>query len=202
MTFLEHKKNDLIQNQALPLKGSLWSLFIQHPLPLVQTEEFNRLVSGVWFIMILMLHGWPSDWLSHWSWEPEMWMMDWTTERLPVESLILFKWAPPDNFSFPFLHEPVSLCFSHEISYLLFDFLPSLLPSLSSPLFPLLFFRSSFLSLFLFFSFFSLVSLVSFSSSGLFLKVHFYFVGSWQEGGTKSIKILSFKASAGIQKSS
>lgn len=77
---LEQKENGAIQNQAHSPEGqSAEPVFSIPSLWCKPSEEFDTLASGVWFIMILMLHGWPNDWLSHWSWEPEMWMMDWAT---------------------------------------------------------------------------------------------------------------------------
>lgn len=110
-------------------------------------------------------------------------------ERLPVGSLILFRWAASDNLFSPFPDDPLSqalgFSLSHETPYLP-DFLPTLPPS---------FFLSFFLPLGSFPSSLSPFghmspSLICFSSSGLFLKVYCYLVGTWQKGGTRSIKIL------------
>lgn len=191
-TFLEQYKNHAIQNQAHSPRRAIEGACV-FSLPYLwckQSEEFDTLASGVWFIMIPMLHGWPNDWLSHWSWEPEMGMMDWAT---PAAACGKSDFVQMSYFKQPLLPIPwwPYISGSRVPSDSLMK--PLTFPTSYPPTLP-----SVFLSLFLFLcSFPSSLSpfghmspLSVFSSSGLFLKVHCYLVGTWQEEGTRSIKIL------------
>lgn len=144
------------------------------------SEEFNRLVSGAQFIMVLTWRAWSNDWLSHWSWELEMWMMDWATPAAACEKSDFVQMSCSRQPLPRLLHHPVfqAVCFSRENPCLLLGFLPPSLPFHLSSFQPSAFSSSSF-------SPFSQLSPspVSFSSSGLFLWVLFCLAGTWQEEG-------------------
>lgn len=119
-------------------------------------------------------------------------MMDWVTGAAACGKSDFVQMSDSRQALLP-LPQFQALCFSLSHKIIIF-FLTSFFPP----------FNPTVLSLPSYASPFSHLSSLSLSrlSSGLFLRVHFHLVESWQEGGTKSIKILSCKVWAGIQKSS
>lgn len=81
-TFLEHEKN---KSQAHNPRNAVCGACVLS-IAAADSEEFSRLVSGAEFLVILMWRGWSNDWLSHWSWEPEMWMTHWATPAAACET--------------------------------------------------------------------------------------------------------------------